>query len=173
MALADAPAAESILAAVGEVVYDWSIPDDTIAWGKNVTGGAQASLRSTNRNQGGLRRLSDPDDPESRHEAVLGAGGGNEDGRLPHRVPLPPRGTEGCATPVGSRTFAALDAGPDGRPLRAHGVIRIIDERHEREERLAFLSRHDELTGCLNRAHLVEVLDKVFQALTAGLLPSS
>ena len=49
-------------------------------------------------------------------------------------------------------------AGPDGRPLRAHGVIRVINERHEREQRLAFLSRYDELTGYFNRAHLVATL---------------
>src|SRR2546423_1324885 len=50
-------------------------------------------------------------------------------------------------------------AGADGRPLRAHGVVRIINERHEREERLAYLSRFDALTGEINRWHLTELLE--------------
>jgi hypothetical protein len=28
-------------------------------------------------------------------------------------------------------------------PARAHGVVRVINERHEQEERLAYLSRFD------------------------------
>ncbi len=27
-------------------------------------------------------------------------------------------------------------AGPDGKPLRAHGIVRVINERHERERKL-------------------------------------
>ena len=47
-------------------------------------------------------------------------------------------------------------AGPDGKPARAHGVVRVINERHEQEERLAYLSRFDALTGEINRWHLTE-----------------
>ena len=42
-------------------------------------------------------------------------------------------------------------AGEDGRPLRAHGLVRVINERHEREQKLAYLSQFDALTGELNR----------------------
>ena len=49
--------------------------------------------------------------------------------------------------------------GPDARPLRAHGVLRVINERYEHERRLTFLARHDGLTGELNRHHLSEVLE--------------
>ena len=38
-------------------------------------------------------------------------------------------------------------AGPDGRPLRAHGVMRVINERYEHECRLNFLAHNDGLTG--------------------------
>ena len=46
-------------------------------------------------------------------------------------------------------------AGPDGRPARAQGIVRINNERHARDEQLLRLSRHDPLTGELNRTHLV------------------
>jgi hypothetical protein len=50
-------------------------------------------------------------------------------------------------------------AGPDGKPLRAHGVVRAINDRHEREQRLAYLSRFDALTGEMNRWYMTEVLE--------------
>ncbi len=43
--------------------------------------------------------------------------------------------------------------------MRAHGVLRVINERYEHERRLTFLARHDGLTGELNRHHLTEVLE--------------
>ena len=52
-------------------------------------------------------------------------------------------------------------AGHDGRPLRAHGVLRVINARHEADQRLAYLSRFDALTGQMNRPHLTEMLDQV------------
>jgi diguanylate cyclase (GGDEF)-like protein len=49
-------------------------------------------------------------------------------------------------------------AGADGRPARAHGVVRVINDRHQHEQRLDYLSRFDTLTGELNRWHLLQVL---------------
>ena len=42
-------------------------------------------------------------------------------------------------------------AGPDGKPARAQGIVRVNNERHARDEQLMRLSRHDPLTGELNR----------------------
>ncbi|MBI4366896.1 MAG: diguanylate cyclase, partial [Deltaproteobacteria bacterium] len=49
-------------------------------------------------------------------------------------------------------------AGPDGTPLQAHGTVRAINERHERERKLMQLANFDSLTGELNRACLIETL---------------
>ena len=49
-------------------------------------------------------------------------------------------------------------AGPDGKPARAHGVVRAIDARHAREQHLIKLANFDPLTGEINRAQLTEVL---------------
>ncbi len=51
-------------------------------------------------------------------------------------------------------------AGPNGKPARAHGAVRIVNERHERERQLEFVARHDDLTGELNRHYLAEALHK-------------
>ena len=49
-------------------------------------------------------------------------------------------------------------AGADGKPARAQGIVRVNNERHARDEQLLKLSRHDPLTGELNRTHLVATL---------------
>jgi diguanylate cyclase (GGDEF)-like protein len=49
-------------------------------------------------------------------------------------------------------------AGPDGKPLRAHGIVRVINERHERDRKLVQLANFDPLTGELNRACLIDTL---------------
>ena len=54
-------------------------------------------------------------------------------------------------------------AGADGKPARAHGTVRVINDRYERERRLSYLARCDGLTGELNRHHLTEVLEKTLE----------
>ena len=54
-------------------------------------------------------------------------------------------------------------AGADGKPVRAQGIVRINNERHARDEQLMRLSRHDPLTGELNRTHLVAALAEAIE----------
>ena len=51
--------------------------------------------------------------------------------------------------------------------MRAHGIVRVINERHDQEERLTYLSRFDGLTGEMNRFHLTEVLEATFKQALA------
>jgi predicted signal transduction protein with EAL and GGDEF domain len=57
-------------------------------------------------------------------------------------------------------------AGADGRPARAQGIVRINNERHARDEQLLKLSRHDPLTGELNRTHLIASLAEAIEEAT-------
>ena len=57
-------------------------------------------------------------------------------------------------------------AGADGKPARAQGIVRINNERHARDEQLVKLSRHDPLTGELNRTHLIASLAEAIEEAT-------
>lgn len=60
--------------------------------------------------------------------------------------------------------------GPDGRPARARGIIRIVDDRFREEERLRQSHDHDQLTGQLNRIRLTEALaTQIERSRTNGL----
>src|SRR5436190_17321649 len=54
--------------------------------------------------------------------------------------------------------FGRCFAGADGKPVRAEGVVHIINERHARDEQLLKLSHQDPLTGELNRTRLTAAL---------------
>ena len=66
---------------------------------------------------------------------------------------------EGAADKVWLEDCGRWFAGPDGKPMRAHGIVRVIDERREREFQLTRLAKFDPVTGDMNRAYLTETLE--------------
>jgi diguanylate cyclase (GGDEF)-like protein len=151
--------ARDILTAVGEVLYDWTIADDTIRWGANaldVLGVGSIEQIVTGRNFG---RLLDPENLSSRHEAVLNSPSSDVGGGVPYQVQysLVPDGRPDGAK-LWIEDIGRWYADASGKPAHALGVLRVINERYQREQRLAFLSRYDELTGYFNRSHLLATL---------------
>ena len=149
----------AILAAVGGVAYEWTIADDRIRWGAGaaeVLGVPSLEAIATGRD---FTSLLDPASTTSRHDVVLNSNGVDDGAGVSYEVQytlLPDRGQ-------GKRRLVIEDAGrwfagENGQVARARGVVRVINERAEREERRAFLTRYDELTGFFNRSHLLAVL---------------
>lgn len=153
-----------ILTAVGEVVYEWWIADDRIEWGENaatVLGLASPAAIATGR---GFTAHLDPANPTSRYDAVINSTA-TDDGRgiaFQVQYSLLPEG-RGTTRRLWIEDVGRWYGGPEGRPVRARGVLRVINERYEREQRLAFLSRYDELTGFFNRPHLLATLGDAIQ----------
>jgi diguanylate cyclase (GGDEF)-like protein len=151
--------AREILTAVGEVIYEWSIGDDTIRWGGNALEVLKVASLDQIATGRAFTALLDPNHPGSRHDAVLNSPTADEGRGVPYQVQysLAVDG-QGGRTKLWIEDIGRWYAGETGAPARAHGVLRVINDRHEQEERLAFLSRYDELTGFSNRAHLLETL---------------
>jgi diguanylate cyclase (GGDEF)-like protein/PAS domain S-box-containing protein len=57
------------------------------------------------------------------------------------------------------RDSATVLHDPDGTPTMIHGVMLDVTDRHDAEERLAFLAYHDNLTGLPNKAMFDELLE--------------
>ncbi|MBR0821995.1 bifunctional diguanylate cyclase/phosphodiesterase [Bradyrhizobium liaoningense] len=158
------PQASDILAALGQAVFAWDIASDSIVWGEQVASvfpGIPAERLATGAE---FARLIEP--VQTLRTAALaqtspvhGADG------TPYRVEYGVRMS--AADPVvwieeTGRWFA----GPDGRPVRAIGSIRINNERHARDEELTKLARLDPLTGELNRSHLIAALAEAIEETT-------
>ena len=140
------------MASVGEVPYDWPIDTDELVWGANAADvlpvGGPAAISSGR----GYAKLLDPASPTSRFDAVMHSPQRDQGAGVPYQVQYALR-PAGADTRLWIEDTGRWFAGPDGKPARAHGVVRVINERHEREERLAYLSRFDALTGEMNRWH--------------------
>ncbi len=162
----DSPArldAGDIVASVGEALYRWEIKSDRLIWSANagnVLSIADAASISTGR---GFAQFLEIDNAQARFDAVIGSEQ-RDDGRgVLYR-------TQYCIVPD-ARSEAKLwvedtgrwFVGADGKPAHAQGIVRVINERHERESRLSYLARYDGLTGEFNRHHLTEVLEKTLE----------
>jgi diguanylate cyclase (GGDEF)-like protein len=154
---------DAIFAAVGEIPYAWRIDSDALAWGPNAPTvlapfdpAALASGKS-------YARLIDPQSGPSRFDAVMRSGLRDDGAGIPYLLQYALRASAAARGVVWIEDSGRWFGGPDGKPLHAYGVVRVINERREREQKLTDLSRFDTLTGVLNRGRLTEVLDATIE----------
>jgi diguanylate cyclase (GGDEF)-like protein len=155
-----------IFASIREVPYEWRIDSDVLIWGANVGGVLGLSDPAVLGGGRAYARLVDPQDGQSRVDAIMHSAGQDEGAGVPYQVEyaLRPPEVPSAGSPgddLWLEDTGRWFAGPDGKPVRAHGVVRIINERHEREARLAYLSRFDPLTGEMNHWRTTEVLGAI------------
>ena len=159
----DKPAASldaaEILGSIGDVAYDWRIDSDTIAWADNAArtlGVADIGIIASGR---GFAQQIDAEGGQTRFDVVAKSSERDTGTGVSYQAQYafkPAPGAEKIWLEDTGRWFA----GPDGLPVRAHGVVRVISERHERERQLAFLAEFDALTGEFNRARLIETMEE-------------
>jgi len=143
-----------ILRSVGDVAYEWQLDTDALIWSDNVgevlsidpaeVGSGRAFARHVDA-AGGLTR-ADIIQQVTKRDAGKG---------VPYQIQYAlKRGDERIWLEDTGRWFA----GPDGKPHHASGIVRTINERHERERWLEQRAKFDPLTGELNRICLTEAL---------------
>jgi diguanylate cyclase (GGDEF)-like protein len=151
--------AAQILASVGEVAYDWRIDTDVLLWSTNAAEvlliGDLAAISSGR----AFARCLEADNAQARFDAVMQSDKRDEGHGVAYQIQYGIRPDANSETRLWVEDTGRWFAGSTGKPVRAHGVIRVINERYEHERRLTFLARCDGLTGELNRHHLTEVLE--------------
>jgi len=147
-----------VFAAVGEVPYVWSIDSDALAWGVNAADVLKVSDLRLIASGRAFAKLLDHDTVQSRFDAVMRTSATDKGAGVPYQVQYGLRPKPGTDAKLWIEDVGRWFAGADGKPARALGVVRVINERRAQEERLAYLSRFDGLTGELNRWHLTDVL---------------
>jgi len=152
-----------ILASVGEVAYEWRIDSDALLWSANA---AEVLLIpdmaavSTGR---GYAQLLDADNAHARFDVVTRSDKRDEGRGVAYQIQYCIRPDPSSATKLWVEDTGRWFVGPEGQPFRAHGVLRVINERYEHERQLTYLARHDLLTGEFNRHHLSEVLEDTIE----------
>src|ERR1700716_53168 len=156
-----APQASAILASLGQAAFVWDVATDAIAWSDHASsvfpGIPAASLASGAE----FAKLIEPE-RSIRMDALGHAPPAHGGDGAPYRIEYGVR-TSVSAPVLWIEETGCWFAGADGRPARAQGIVRVNNERHARDEQLLRLSRHDPLTGELNRTHLVASLAEAIE----------
>lgn len=156
--------ADKILRSVGEIAYEWDLRKDAITWSEHASAvlGTQSVETISSGRQ--MARLLDPDNMMTPYSAIMSTTQVDQGEGVPYDIEyaLLPKGRD-SAERIWIEDRGRWFCGSDGRPARAHGLIRIATERHEHDQRLAYLSRFDELTGLYNRTALGGMLGEALK----------
>jgi diguanylate cyclase (GGDEF)-like protein len=158
------PDPKSILNSIGEVVYDWDIDSDRLTWGPNVT--QVLDFASENLTTGrNFSNLLSPLSEGSPYDAITRSPHSDPGSGVPYHVcyALEAPNAEAQHSPIWIEDTGRWFAAADGKPARAHGLIRVITERHEASEELQKRSRFDPATGALNAASLREHVEQLLE----------
>lgn len=150
-----------LLAVLGQTSFMWDIAGDTLQWSDNAAAVLRDMPPSSLSKAAEFSKLIEPM-RGIRNDAVLNSTAIDSGEGVPYQIEYGLRA--GISAPVlwvdeCGRWFA----GPDGKPSHAHGIIRINNERHVRDEQLLKLSQDDPLTGEFNRTRLMAALAEAIE----------
>ena len=154
-----APDTAQIIASVGEVAYDWRIETDALSWSANAAAVLLIPDVAAISSGRAYAQVLDADNAQARFDVVMQSDKRDDGHGVAYQIQYGVRPDPASATRLWVEDTGRWFAGGDGRPLHAHGVLRVINERYEHEQRLSFLARCDGLTGEFNRHRLTEVLE--------------
>ena len=155
------PKASTILASLGQAAFVWDIATDAIIWSDHASAVFSDIPPAMLASGAEFSKLIEP--VRSVRSEVLGHSPPAARGEgAPYRIEYGVRSS--TSEPVlWIEETGCWFAGPDGRPARAHGIVRINNERRARDEQLLKQSRHDPLTGEFNRTHLIASLAETIE----------
>ncbi len=145
--------ASDILTVLGHATFVWDIVGDTLQWSDNVASvlfeiPSEALSRASD-----FSKLIEPS-RGIRSDAVLNSTGSDAGHGVPYQIEYGIRASM-SAPVLWIEETGCWFAGPDGRPARALGLVRVNNERRARDEQLLKLSQNDPLTGEFNRTRLM------------------
>jgi diguanylate cyclase (GGDEF)-like protein len=155
------PQASTILASIGQAAFVWDILSDTISWSDHIDAVFPDIPLTALATGSEFAKLIEPErsvrtDALGHSPPVHGGEG------TPYRIEYGVR-TSISAPVLWIEETGCWFPGADGRPARSQGIVRVNNERHARDEQLLKLSRHDPLTGELNRTHLIAALAEAIE----------
>jgi diguanylate cyclase (GGDEF)-like protein len=150
------PQASAILACLGQAAFVWDVASDQIAWTDHLAAVFPDIPVESLSTGGEFAKLIEPL-RSIRNDALTSSSAVDRGDGVAYRIEYGVRAS--TSHPVlWIEESGCWFAGADGKPARVQGIVRIDNERHAREEQLLKLSRHDPLTGELNRTHLIASL---------------
>jgi diguanylate cyclase (GGDEF)-like protein len=161
----DAPTHLSdVLNSINAVVYDWDMLNDAIVWGPNVDKVLSAFPENALASGAAFADLVAANSEISRFQAIKDSRAVDRGDGAPYRALYSLTTHDGVKIAV--EDIGRWFADGAGRPVRAHGVLRIIMGNGEASRPPTLQSEHDPLTGAYNRNALIERLNSACLELT-------
>jgi diguanylate cyclase (GGDEF)-like protein len=157
---------DEILTSAGEAAYSWDIGSDYLTWSADAGEVLRVADIAKIASGRAYAQLIDGDGSESRFDAVLRATERDLGHGVFYRIEYCIRPDPGAETKHWIEDCGRWFAGADGKPARAQGTVRVINERHERDQHLRQLARCDDLTGGPNRRHLIDIMQTTLDDAT-------
>ncbi len=155
------PPASAILASLGQAAFVWDIASDQLLWSEHATSVFPDIPPERLASGAEFSSLIEPK-RSVRSDALIASSTGHGADGVPYRIEYGVRATTSAPVQWIEETGCWF-AGPDGKPVRAQGIVRINNERHAHDEQLVRLSQNDPLTGELNRTHLIASLAEIIE----------
>jgi len=114
----------ALLAALDAVVYTWDIASDGLTWGANAEATLAGLPVEAMKSGAGYAALISGDSETCRFHAIHNGLGVDEGSGAPFRAAYRIAFPEGGSLEV--EDFGRWFAGADGRPCRAHGILRVV-----------------------------------------------
>jgi diguanylate cyclase (GGDEF)-like protein len=159
-----APQASTILALLGQAAFVWDIATDQIIWSDHAASVFGDIPPEAFASGAELAKLIEPV-RSIRTDALSPSPLARSGDGAPYRIEYGVRASTSLPV-LWIEESGTWFAGADGKPARAQGIVRLNNERHARDEQLLKLSRHDPLTGELNRTHLIAALAETIEEVT-------
>ncbi len=151
----------AILTAAGETAYYWDLTSDRIVWAPNAPTILNVKDINLLRTGYSFETLISQGLTKSRRDTLLAANRklDQQDALFSIQYAL---GKGANGNPIWIEDHGRWTTDNNGKPTVVKGVVRLICERYEKEQKLDFLSRHDQLTGQINRGELWEAISDAF-----------
>ena len=146
----------AVLAALRETVYSWSIPSDKLEWaqGADICMGLDRAAMATGK---AFAAMLAPGFSAGRVEAVLNSAMRDHGDGVAYRIDYGMKRADGSIFYV--EDYGRWFGSSDGRPLRAEGIVRVVDKLGSSHAGNDLEAGHDALTGQLTRSRLNETLE--------------
>ncbi|MGA7994283.1 MAG: GGDEF-domain containing protein, partial [Bradyrhizobium sp.] len=128
------PKASTILASLGQAAFVWDIATDTITWSDHASAVFSDIPPALLAKGAEFSRLIEPE-RNIRSDALANSPPAHGAEGTPYRIEYGVR-TATSEPVLWIEETGCWFAGPDGRPRRAQGIVRINNERHARDEQL-------------------------------------
>jgi diguanylate cyclase (GGDEF)-like protein len=149
------------LVAAGEVPYEWRPDTDQLIWGENAAEVLRVFDPAALATGRAYAQLLHPENKQTRFDAVTRKSAQDQGFGVRFQAHYSLQASDG--SPLWIEDTGSWFAGPDGAPALVRGVVRVINERHQREQELDYLSKFDALTGEINRGQLIKLLESTLE----------